>query len=77
MTENTTTDHTAARTTWVEQCAERFVTRAGLNAETDARFAKASAEACADQQAEEHGPNPSEWEPPADAADEEMSYWEE
>ncbi|GEM_PF-4002587 len=76
MTENTTTpDHTAARATWVQQCAERFVTRAGLNPETEAGFAQASAEACAEQQAEEHGPAPSEWESPAYAADEEMSCW--
>lgn len=74
MTENTTTttpDHTSARATWVKQCAERFVTRAGLGA----KRALSSAEACAEQQAEEHGTNPAEWEQPAAAADEDMSYW--
>lgn len=68
---NTTPDHTAARTTWVEQCAARFIFRGGL----DAAGAKDFAEACAEQQTEEHGPAPAEWDPPADVADEDMSYW--
>lgn len=72
MTENTTTpDHTAARITWVEQCAARFIFRGGL----DAAGAKDFAEACAEQEADINGPNPAEWEKPEDVADEDMSYW--
>ena len=72
MTENTTTlDHVAGRTTWIGQCADRYINWAGCPADTALEFATA----CAEQQAEEHGPNPAEWEPPADAADEDMSYW--
>lgn len=43
---------------------------------SDEPFARDCAEAGADQQQEEHGPNPEDWDSPEDCAYEEMSCWD-
>lgn len=61
-----------ARTEWIESCADRYMQAGGAPKETALHFA----EACADQQTELNGENTAEWHSPSDAADDDMSYWE-
>ena len=65
------TDQTK-REKWIEACAKRYIEKAGLDIE-DAHY---SANVCAYMQADAEGDDPTEWEAPEDAADEDMTYWE-
>lgn len=61
------------RDQWLQQCAQRFMDRSDADAGSAAAYAKECA--AAEQQA--HGSEPRNWTAPADAADEEMSYWDD
>lgn len=58
---------------WIERCADRFIKTTG----TDIDKAHYLAGVCADSQADSNGASMAEWESPEDAADEEMSYWDD
>lgn len=60
------------REKWIEACAKRYMERAGSSSEDAHYFAGA----CAEMQAGTEGDDPTDWEAPEDAADEDMSYWE-
>lgn len=60
------------RESWITACADRYVSAGGADRNSAMYFA----EACADSQESMHGPFNKEWDSPADAADEDMSYWE-
>mgnify|MGYP001608580121 CR=1 FL=1 len=60
------------RDEWIDACGKRFAEVAGL---IDAESVRACADGCADAEQEENGPDASSWAAPAEAADEEMSYW--
>lgn len=61
------------REEWELRCARRFQDVGGLEAGEAAAFAKN----CAETQIEDVGDDVSEWENPEDAADTDISYWEE
>lgn len=61
------------RTEWIERCADRYMEAGGAIRESALDFA----EVCADQQAELNGDNTAGWDSPSDAADEDMTYWEQ
>ncbi len=58
------------RADWLRQCKDRYM-RAGCTDEVAAEFAVT----CAEGQAAIYGTDPARWDPPAEAADEDMSYW--
>ena len=60
------------RDQWLTKCAQRLIDRGGL----DAGDAAANAIECAKLQTDDNGTNPAKWDAPADAADEEMSHWD-
>lgn len=62
---------TMTRDRWMRECAQRLIDRGGL----DDAAAAANAAECARHQQEMNGRSPARWDKPADAADEEMSYW--
>jgi hypothetical protein len=61
------------RQQWIETCADRYMTRGGLELSRANEFA----EACAHSEEEVNGPNVEKWDSPANCADEDMSYWED
>lgn len=62
----------ATREEWVSACAARYLEVSGIDTESADYFAKV----CAEQEQDANGPYGPEWESPADAADEDMSYWD-
>jgi hypothetical protein len=61
------------RTEWINRCASRYIEASGIDAERARDFANT----CADQQADLNGASGLAWDSPEDAADEDMSYWED
>lgn len=63
---------TTPRDEWKAKYSSRLVARSDI----DRDVANEWAETAAGEQVEAWGENVSEWEAPEDAADEEMSYWD-
>lgn len=61
------------RDEWLRQCAQRFIDRS----DADHGEAAAYALACAEAEQEANGRDVLNWSAPADAADDEMSYWDD
>ena len=70
---NTNTNTPLTREQWIRACADRYLAESDLDQESALHFATA----CADLQARPNGEDVSGWDSPSDAADEDMSYWEE
>jgi len=60
------------RIEWVAQCAGRFQERGGLTAKQADEYAYATA--CVEL--DDNGPDVARWTDPIEAADSDMSYWE-
>lgn len=65
--------HPATREEWITACGDHYALHGGAPLESAIYFA----EECADQQEALHGPYNPAWQQPSDAADEDMSYWED
>ena len=61
------------RDEWIDRCAARMTAVAGMARDNALYFAKE----CAAFEAESNGPSGDGWNAPEDAADEEMSYWDD
>lgn len=65
--------YSMTRDDWLAACQKRYVEQSN----TDPEVALGFAQACAEQEQEDHGDEVHLWGDPADAADSDMSYWED